>query len=116
MSGAANGEARCGSQQVKGLETSPNASVVANRHGNERGVNVSKRCGYNKGFLPEMDACTFNDVWLCWSFQANFMYSPVLAIIKFIKWIAEEQQLICNSFFGLVAARSIVHVTSLNSE
>ena len=31
-----------------------------------------------RGFLPEMDAHTFNDVWLCWSFQTNFMYSPVL--------------------------------------
>ena len=41
------------------------ASITADRGRNERGVNVSKRCG-------------FNDVWLCWSFQANFMYSPVL--------------------------------------
>ena len=55
MSGAANGDARCGGQQFKGLETLPNASVAADRHGNERGVNVSKRCGYIKrGFLPEM--------------------------------------------------------------
>ena len=28
------------------------------------------------------DARTFNDVWLCWSFQANIMYSLVLYIIK----------------------------------
>ena len=63
MSGAANGGARCGGQQFKGLETLSNASIAADRRGNERGVNVSKRCGYIKrGFLPEMDVRTFNDV------------------------------------------------------
>ena len=66
-------------QQFKGLKTLLSASIAADGGGNERGVNVSKRCGYIKrGFLPEMDACTFNDVWLCWSFQTNFMFSPVL--------------------------------------
>ena len=45
----------------------------------EMNVELTKRCGYIKrGFLPEMDARTFNDVWLCWSFQTNFMYNPVL--------------------------------------
>ena len=66
-------------QQFKGLETLFSVSIAADRGGNERGVNVSKRRGYIKrGFLPGMDACTFNDLWLCLSFQANFMYSPVL--------------------------------------
>ena len=79
MSGAANSGARCGGQQFKGLETLCSASIAADRGGNECGVNVSKRCGYIKrGFLPEMDVCTFNDVWLWWSFQANFMYGPDL--------------------------------------
>ena len=50
-------------QQSKGLRTLLNASIAADGGGNERGVNVSKRCGYIKrGFLPEMDAHTFNDV------------------------------------------------------
>ena len=49
------------------------------RSGNERGVNVSKRSGYTEeGFKLNKDQNTFNDVWLCWAFQANFMYDPVL--------------------------------------
>ena len=68
-------DVRCGSkemeesarsaQHLRGGRLDAGASIAADRVGNERGVNVSKRCG-------------FNDVWLCWSFQANFMYSPVL--------------------------------------
>ena len=55
-------------------------SIAADRGGNERGVNVSKRRGYIKrGFLPGMDACTFNDLWLCLSFQTNFI------IVQFCK-------------------------------
>ena len=65
-------------QQFKGLKTLLSAPIAADRRGNERGVNVSEKCSYNKGFLPEMDARTFNDVWLCWSFQTNVMYSPIL--------------------------------------
>ena len=74
-----SGTATKSDQQFKGLETLFSASIAADRRGNERGVNVSKRCGYIKrGFLPGIDARTFNDVWLCWSFKANFLYSPVL--------------------------------------
>ena len=66
-------------QQFKGLDTLFSASIAADRGGNERGVNVAKRPGYiKKGFLPGMNARMFNDVWLCWSFQANFMCSSVL--------------------------------------
>ena len=55
-------------QQFKGLETLFSASIAADRGRNERGVIVAKRCGYiRRGFLPGMDARTFNDVWLCWS-------------------------------------------------
>ena len=62
MSGAAKGGARCSGQWFKGLKTLSNASIAADRRGNER-VDVSRRCGYIKrGFLPEMDAHTFNDV------------------------------------------------------
>ena len=61
MSGAANGGARCGGQQFKGLEMLFSVSIAADRGGNERGVNVSK-----------------SDAWMTWYFQCNFMYNPVL--------------------------------------
>ena len=49
------------------------------RSGNERGVNVAKRPGYIRaGFDIKQNPVVFNDVWLCWAFQANFMYEPVL--------------------------------------
>ena len=79
-------------QQFKGLETLFSASIAADRGGNERGVNVAKRCGYIKrGFLPGMDARTFNDVWLCWSFQANFctvqFYKHLKGYVETIRFI-----------------------------
>ena len=66
-------------QQFRGRDTLYSASVAADRGGNERQVNVSKRCGIiARGFQTGTDLIMFNDVWLCWTFQANFMYSPVL--------------------------------------
>ena len=66
-------------QKFKGKDTIISGSVASMRSGNERGVNVSKRSGYTEeGFKLNKDQNTFNDVWLCWAFQANFMYDPVL--------------------------------------
>ena len=66
-------------QRFRGRDTLYSASVASDRGGNERTVNVSKRCGIiARGFQPGTDPTMFNDVWLCWMFQANFMYSPVL--------------------------------------
>ena len=43
------------------------------------GVNVAKRVGHVRaGFVRGADPHTFNDVWLCWPFQANFVCDPVL--------------------------------------
>ncbi len=40
---------------------------------------MSKRCGVIKrGFKLGMDAKMFQDTWITWSFQANFMFNPVL--------------------------------------
>lgn len=65
--------------RFKGRDTLFSASIASDRGGNERTVNVSKRSGYVKrGYQPGMDPVMFNDVWLCWMFMANFMYSPVL--------------------------------------
>ena len=30
-----------------------------------------------RGFDVRSDPKALDDVWLCWSFQANFMYDPV---------------------------------------
>ena len=68
-------------QQSKGLRTLLNASIAADGGGNERGVNVSKRCGFIKrgaSFLPEMDARTFNDVWHCVGLFRQTSCCPVL--------------------------------------
>jgi len=66
-------------QRFRGTDTMFSASVASDRGGNERGVNVSKRCGVIKrGFKPGMDTKMFRDTWITWSFQANFMFNPVL--------------------------------------
>jgi hypothetical protein len=66
-------------QRFKGSDTLISASVASDRGGNERGVNVSKRSGIIKrGFKANMDTQMFQDVWITWAFQANFMYDPVL--------------------------------------
>ena len=66
-------------QRFKGSETMLSASVASDRGGNERAVNVSKRGGVIKrGFKPSMDAKMFQDSWIGWGFQMNFMYNPVL--------------------------------------
>ena len=54
------------------MKTIISASIAAERGGNERGDNVSK------GFYQRWMLVRSNDVWLCWSFQTNFIYSLVL--------------------------------------
>jgi hypothetical protein len=67
-------------ERFKGSDTIISASIASDRGGNERGVNISKRSGVIKrGFMnPNMDAQMFQDIWIMWSYQANFMYEPVL--------------------------------------
>ena len=61
------------------LEVIRSASVASDRGGNERAVRIAKMCGSLKNGLqgngsPER-LC---DLWLAWSFQANFMFKKVL--------------------------------------
>ena len=66
-------------QKFSGRDTIISGSVASTRSGNERGVNVGKRPGWMKeGFKVNTDPKMFDDIWLCWTFQANFMYDPVL--------------------------------------
>lgn len=66
-------------QRFKGSDTMFSASIASDRGGNERGVNVSKRSGVVKrGFKSGMDTQMFQDTWMTWGFQANFMFNPVL--------------------------------------
>ena len=66
-------------QRFKGSDTLYSASIASDRGGNERGVNVSKRCGVIKrGFKVGMDTQIFQDNWITWGFQSNFMFNPVL--------------------------------------
>lgn len=66
-------------QRFKGSDTLYSASLASDRGGNERGVNVSKRCGVIKrGFKVGMDTHIFQDTWITWGFQCNFMFEPVL--------------------------------------
>ena len=65
-------------QKFGGRDTIYSGSVAALRSGNERFVNVSKRAlMIKRGFDVRSDPKALDDVWLCWSFQANFMYDPV---------------------------------------
>ena len=66
-------------QRFKGSDTLISASIASDRGGNERGVNISKRSGVIKrGFKTNMDTQMFQNIWITWAFQANFMYEPVL--------------------------------------
>ena len=60
-------------------ETLLTAAVAHDRGSNERAVNVCKRSWFvSKGFQPNASAKQLNDAWMTWSFQANFMFNPVL--------------------------------------
>lgn len=55
------------------------AAVAADRSGNERAVNVAKRCFIlGKGMEPRHRLDEIDDIWKAWGFQANFMFAPVL--------------------------------------
>ena len=55
------------------------ASIAADRSGNERAVRVTKMSAYVKrGTTAHNDIERLADVWLAWSFQANFMFKSVM--------------------------------------
>jgi hypothetical protein len=55
------------------------AQIAHDRSANERAVCVSKRSDFLKrGHHMRTDTATTDDVFIGWSFQANFMYKPVL--------------------------------------
>ena len=55
------------------------AAVAADRAGNERGVIIVKHSGFLKaGIHQRSDITFFCKVWLAFSFQTNFMYTPVV--------------------------------------
>ena len=66
-------------QKFKGEDTLFSGMVASLRSGNERWILVCKRPGFIKeGFKPGMCPKVFDDVWLGWGFQANFMYKPAM--------------------------------------
>ena len=66
-------------KRFSGARTLYSASIASDRGGNERAVLVSKRSGLIKrGFKTGMDAKQFQDAWLTWGFQSNFMFESVL--------------------------------------
>eukprot|EP00957_Ditylum_brightwellii_P033215 2516550-Ditylum_brightwellii.AAC.1 len=65
--------------QFRGIQTLQSASIVTDRSGNEHAVNICKLSGILKrGLTRAGDWGRLNDVWFAWSFQANFMFKPVL--------------------------------------
>jgi hypothetical protein len=55
------------------------AAIATDRGGNERAVNVCKRAGVlQRGLAQNGSTADLDDAWLAWSFQANFMFKPVL--------------------------------------
>lgn len=80
---------RCGKQTIRqpefkktgrrftGRETLRSASCSNIRAGNERAVRKAKLSGFlKKGILPGEDLERFDDAFLAWTFQVNFMYKP----------------------------------------
>ena len=54
------------------------ASIAADRSGNERAVRVTKMSSYVKrGTMQHKDVVRLCDVWLAWSWQANFMFKSI---------------------------------------
>ena len=70
--------AKCDTK-FSGKETLTSASVATDQSGNERAVNVAKKSGFVKRGL-QSNACPvwLDNIWCAFSFQANFMYKPVL--------------------------------------
>ena len=56
------------------------SALVATDHvGNDRAGNVCKRARFvSRGCIKNMSPKQINNAWMTWSFQANFMYNPVL--------------------------------------
>jgi len=59
-------------------EVLQSATIASHRSGNERAVNVGKRSGkIARGAENHDDLADLDDLWLCWGFQANFMFRPI---------------------------------------
>lgn len=55
------------------------AAIATDRAGNERAVNICKQSGViQRGLRRNGSPKDLDDTWLAWSFQANFMFRPVL--------------------------------------
>jgi DDE superfamily endonuclease len=60
------------------FETIRNSAIASDRGGNERAVRLAKMSGYlENAAKPNVSFDTIAIVWLCRSFQCNFMYHPV---------------------------------------
>ena len=66
-------------QQFSTDQVLSSAAIATDRGGNERAVNVCKRAGLlQRGLAQNGSTAELDDAWLAWSFQANFMFKPVL--------------------------------------
>jgi hypothetical protein len=66
-------------KKFTGLQTLRSAAIASDRGANERAVRICKLSGFVKrGKHQTANVDRFADVWLAWSFQANFMFSKVL--------------------------------------
>ena len=60
-------------------ETLISATVAADRSGNERAVRYTKMSGIiQRGLRPNGSPSRYNDVWLSFSYQTNFMFRSVV--------------------------------------
>ena len=57
------------------------AKVATDRSGNERAVHYSKLSEHLKAGLPTHGSpVLFDNLWLAWNFQVNFMYKRVIQV------------------------------------
>lgn len=64
-------------RRFTGSETLRSASCASVRSGNERAMRKGKLSGFlRKGLRPGENPRRYDDVWLAWTFQCNFMYRP----------------------------------------
>ena len=59
-------------------KTLTSAKIAADRAANERAVRIAKMSGYIKRGVTERGSFKrFDDAWVAWGFQVNFMYNEV---------------------------------------
>ena len=66
-------------QKFRRKDTLSSAAIASDRSSNERAVRITKLSSYlHNGLSNNQCMRRIHFAWLCWAFQSNFMFAPVL--------------------------------------